>query len=103
MDEMEKLVEQVKILAATVETMISRQDQLLKMLAEQSQALHQGVDDLRLERAELQQAREEELTAADALKEAVDDVDAQVDDLAKVTAALVMIQKQQQTPGSEEQ
>lgn len=88
MDELEKLVEQVKILAATVETMISRQDQLLKALAEQSNLLHQSVDDLKI-------AREHQETVSEALTDALSDVDSQVDDLAKVTAALTLIQQRQ--------
>lgn len=89
MDEIAQLVEQVKILAETNRAQLERFDQALKMLAELSQTLHQSVEDLNV-------ARDEETTAAEALKDALSDVDAQTDDLAEVTAALVMLRQQEQ-------
>ncbi len=81
------------MLAETIKIMISRQEQLFKMqeeksvlLSETSQSLKKTMDDL-------------EITNA-ALIRSLDEVDQQVDDLAKITAALLQLQQAAQQAAS---
>jgi len=90
---MDELTKQVEMLAETIKIMISRQEQLFKMqeeksvlLSETAQSLKKTMDDL-------------EITNA-ALIRSLDEVDQQVDDLAKITAALLQLQQALQQAAS---
>ena len=86
----EQLVEQVKSLAETSAIQTQRQEQLFKMQEERLNILPQLAEGL-------QSAIDEIETTDEALKEALNDLDGEVDDLKKATAALLLIQQQQNT------
>lgn len=98
MDELQKLVEQVKILSQTVEAMTLRGEQLFKMQDEVLSLSRQSIIDMKEEihtaTLELQATKETQETINEAQKGALSDLDGVVDDLAKVTAALLQVQKQ---------
>ncbi len=95
MEEMERLlaivrqlVEQVKALAETSNLLIQRQEQLFRMQEERLSILPQL--------AENQTRAIEELeTTNQALQESLDDLDGNTDAIVKATAALLVIQQQQ--------
>jgi hypothetical protein len=81
---MEEPEKQVKILAETVGLLTERLEQLFKMLDERLAPL--------LQLAENQRKAVEELELTNqALQEALGDLDAQTDDLAKATSALIEV------------
>ena len=85
---MEELVQQVKILTDTIQTMIARSEQLSRIQQENAQVLAETATNLKTTIANLEVTDE-------ALKQSLDDSDRQIDDLAKVTAALLAIQQAQ--------
>ena len=88
MDELEKIVKQIEILNQTISTMIQRSEQLFKMQEEKSATLIETANKLTIIIEALQVTDE-------ALKRSLSESDAQIDDLAKVTAALLQIQQSQ--------
>lgn len=95
MDEelLNRLVEQVKILAETVQLQTDRQEQLFKTQLETQQASIQRDADLRQTMDSLQ-------ITDQALKDALSDVDRITDDLTTTVAALLQFQKGQQSEQS---
>lgn len=93
MDELDKLVEQVKILRDTNEAMLARQEQLFRM---QEERLNAFLEKFPAIETRLQQAAEEIETTDEALKESLSDSDQQLDDLVKAVAAILMVQKNMQ-------
>jgi methyl-accepting chemotaxis protein len=91
MEELEKivrqLVEQIKTMADSVTLLIQRSEQLYKLQEERLNLLPQLVEN--------QSHAIEELEATNqALQDSLDDLDGATDDIAKTTAALLIIQKQ---------
>ncbi len=96
--EIEELVKQVKILSDTVNAQSERLDIVFRTMDETTKALKQTSEIL-------QQSTENLATTNEALLKSLDESDAQLDDLAKVTAALLTLQKQegsQQEPVKQE-
>ncbi len=87
MEELERLINQVKILAESVALLIQRSEQLYKLQEERLNLLPQLVENQ-------QRAIEELEMTNQALQDSLDDLDGAVDDQAKTTAALLVIQKQ---------
>jgi len=85
--EIEELVKQVKILADTVTAQSERLDIVFRTMDEVTKALKETS-------STLQQSTENLATTNEALLKSLDESDAQLDDLAKVTAALLTLQKQ---------
>ena len=81
---MEEESKQVKILAETVALLTERLEQLFKMLDERLQPLLQLAENQRKAVEELELTKE-------ALQESLGDLDAQTDDLAKATSALIEV------------
>ena len=98
MDEITKLVQQIEILRQTVEAMTLRGEQLFKMQDEVLSLSRQSITDMKQEvhqaTLELQKTREMQETINEAQRGALSDLDGVVDDLAKVTSALLQVQKQ---------
>ena len=90
MEELQQLTNQVKILTETVQTMIARFEQLYKMQEERAQTLVDSATNL-------QQTRDNLEVTNEALTNALNEVDRQVDDLATVTAGLLALKAQTQT------
>ena len=86
--EIEELVKQVKILADTVTAQSERLDIVFRTMDETTKALKETS-------STLQQSTENLATTNEALLKSLDESDAQLDDLAKVTAALLTLQKQE--------
>ena len=84
MDEeaLKRLVEQVKILAETQQTMIARSEQLYKLQEEKSSILTETV-------AKLNATIDKTETFMQALQASLDESDGQLDDLATVTQGLL--------------
>lgn len=89
MEEIQQLTNQVKILAETMQTMIARFEQLYKMQEERAQTLVDSANNLTATRDNLEITNE-------ALTNALNEVDRQVDDLATVTAGLLALKAQTQ-------
>ena len=82
---MEELVKQVNLLKETLETVVQRQEQIFKLQEERLNAF--------LERAEsLKQTQERQELINQSLQQSLSENDRTLDDLAKVTAALVKVQ-----------
>ena len=83
MDEeaLKRLVEQVRILSETQQTMIARSEQLYKLQEEKSTILTETV-------SKLSATIESLLTTNKALEAVLNESDGQLDDLATITAAL---------------
>ena len=98
MDEeaLSRLVEQVKILSQTMETMISRSEQLYKLQEEKSTILTETV-------TRLNAAIDKTETFMTALEASLNESDGQLDDLATVTEGLLetsrRLSQQNQTQG----
>src|SRR5260221_8964158 len=88
--QVKQLTEQVKALAETSVIQTQRQEQLFKMQEERLALLPQLAENLQVAIDEIE-------TTDEALKEALNDLDAETDDLKKATAALLLIQQQQNT------
>jgi acetolactate synthase small subunit len=92
---MEELVEQVKILAQTMQTMIARSEQLFQMQQEKSKILEEVAEKLGITIDNLEVTDE-------ALKRSLSESDQQIDDLAKIVAAMLQLQQSQaQTAGAQ--
>ena len=90
MDDLQQIVEQVKILADTQRAMMDRQEQVFKLHEEKLSSLEGTV----ASSAQLLQTTTENLeTTNEALLASLSDADAAVDDLAKITAALLLVKK----------
>jgi predicted DNA-binding protein YlxM (UPF0122 family) len=89
-----RLTEQVRILHQTVEAMLSRQEQVFKLHEEKLSLLEQT---LTASASKLDEATSEIETTDEALKQALSEIDTQLDDLAKITAALLTLQKEQES------
>ena len=111
MDELQRVVQTVELLRQTVEAMISRSEQLFKMQEEVLQLSRASITDMKNEvhqaTEELLLVREQQDTINQAQKASLSDLDSAVDDLAKISVALLQIQKQlnpsaqgQQTPSN---
>ena len=82
---MDELVKQVQLMSETLATVVQRQEQIFKLQEERLTAF--------LERAEsLKQTQERLETSNQALLQSLNESDRQIDDLAKVTAALLKVQ-----------
>lgn len=106
-EDLAALTQTVQILVQTVQTQVARSEQLFKMQEEVLNLSRQSITDMKMEvhaaTLEIQATREDQTVALEALHGAISDVDAQIDDLAKITVALLQVQKQlqpsaQQTP-----
>lgn len=84
----ERLTKQVQILAESVNLLIQRSEQLFKLQEERLNLLPQLVEGQ-------QKAIEELMATNQALQDSLSDLDGAIDDQAKVTAALLVIQQQQ--------
>src|SRR6266705_2268408 len=85
--EIEELVKQVRILSDTVTAQSERLDIVFRTMDEVTKALKQTSEIL-------QQSTENLAITNEALLKSLDESDGQLDDLAKVTAALLTLQKQ---------
>jgi len=105
LDELTELVKQVQILQQTVEMQVTRSEQLFKMQEEVLSLSRQSISDMKMEvhqaTLELQATREAQDLINEAQKGALSELDGLTDDLAKVTAALLQVQKQLQ-PNSQQ-
>jgi len=97
-DELARVVQTVELLRQTVEAMIFRSEQLFKMQEEVLLLSRAAITDMKNEvhqaTLELTATREAGDLSVEALRGVLSDLDQQVDDLAKVTQALLQVQKQ---------
>jgi hypothetical protein len=107
MDEFQKVVQTIELLRQTVEAMISRSEQLFKMQEEVLQLSRQSITDMKNEvhvaTLELQAVKDQQELINEAQKASLNDMDRQVDDLAKIAVALLQIQKQLNPSGQGQQ
>ena len=82
----EAVLQQVKVLADTIQIAIDRMEQAFKIFADRA-------DELARTSVELTTAKDNLEITDEALKRALSEVDAQVDDLAKIAAALTVLQQ----------
>ena len=85
--EVKSLAQNVKILGDTNQAAIDRMDQAYKMFTDRA-------EDLQLTSQDLKTAKENLEITTEALNRALGEVDAEVDDLAKIAAATTVIQQQ---------
>jgi hypothetical protein len=97
-DELARVVQTVELLRQTVEAMTLRGEQLFKMQDEVLQLSRAAITDMKNEvhnaTLELTATREAGDLSVEALRGVLSDLDATTDDLAKVTQALLQVQKQ---------
>jgi hypothetical protein len=95
---MDELVKQVQILLQTVEAMTLRGEQLFKMQEEVLTLSRGAITDMKNEvhvaTLELQAVKDQQELINEAQKASLSDLDAGVDDLAKISVALLQVQKQ---------
>jgi hypothetical protein len=98
MDELARVVQTVELLRQTVEAMISRSEQLFKMQEEVLNLSRQSITDMKnevhLATLELQAVKDQQELINEAQKASLSDLDSGVDDLAKISVALLQVQKQ---------
>ena len=83
----EAILQQLKVLADTIQIAIDRMEQAFKIFADRA-------DELARTSEELKTAKDNLEITDEALKRALGEVDQQVDDLAKIAAAMTVIQQQ---------
>lgn len=83
----EAILQQLKVLADTIQIAIDRMEQAFKIFADRA-------DELARTSEELKTAKDNLEITDEALKRALGEVDAEVDDLAKIAAAQTVIMQQ---------
>ena len=83
----EAILQELKVLADTIQIAIQRMEQAFKIFSDRA-------EDLARTSVELTTAKDNLEITDEALKRALSEVDAQVDDLAKIAAAMTVLQQQ---------
>lgn len=100
MDELEKIVALIKVVQQTVEAQTQRIDQVFKTQNEQWASQEAKLDALA---AIFQQGIEETTVLNEALKKSLDESDQGLDDIADITAALLMLKTEQEQEKQQQQ